>query len=140
MSPQWQVNKNKNKTKTKKRRRTTVILPKVQVTGYNQTRIHLKPHDVGFWLTALSRHSVGSYQGNELSRNSSRNAHPQSSQVAEPLWTDLWPEESSWCARADLHFFFFFFKRRREMIRRSVPLNSRIQGKTHHHRLYYCRR
>ena len=36
----------------------------------------------------LSRHSVGIYQGKELSHNSSRNTRPQSSQLAEPLWTD----------------------------------------------------
>ena len=35
-----------------------------------------------------SRHSEGTYQGNELSRNSSGNTRPQSSQLAEPLWTD----------------------------------------------------
>ena len=37
----------------------------------------------------LSRHSVGTYQGNELTRNSSGNTWPQLSQLAEPLWTDL---------------------------------------------------
>ena len=36
----------------------------------------------------LSRHSVGTYQGNELTRNSSGNTRSQSSQLAEPLWTD----------------------------------------------------
>ena len=36
----------------------------------------------------LSRHSVGTYQGNELRRNLSENVRPQSSQPAEPLWTD----------------------------------------------------
>ena len=36
----------------------------------------------------LSRHNVGSYNGNELARNSSGNVQPQSSQFAEPLWTD----------------------------------------------------
>ena len=36
----------------------------------------------------LSRHSVGTYQENELTRNSSGNAPSQSSQLAEPLWTD----------------------------------------------------
>ena len=36
----------------------------------------------------LSRHSVGTYQENEFTHNSSRNARPQSSQLAEPLWTD----------------------------------------------------
>ena len=36
----------------------------------------------------LSKHSVGTYQGNELTRNSSGNTRPQSSQLVEPLWTD----------------------------------------------------
>ena len=36
----------------------------------------------------LSRHSVGTYRGNELTRNSSGNARPQLSRLAEPLWTD----------------------------------------------------
>ena len=36
----------------------------------------------------LSRHSVGTYQENELTRNSSGNTPSQSSQLAEPLWTD----------------------------------------------------
>ena len=36
----------------------------------------------------LSRHTVGNYRGNELTRNSSGNTRPQSSQLAEPLWTD----------------------------------------------------
>ena len=31
---------------------------------------------------------VGAYQGNELTRNSLGNAHPQFSQLTEPLWTD----------------------------------------------------
>ena len=34
------------------------------------------------------RHSAGTYVENELTRNSSGNARPQSSQFAEPLWTD----------------------------------------------------
>ena len=36
----------------------------------------------------LSRPSVGTYQENELTRNLSGNTRPQSSQLAEPLWTD----------------------------------------------------
>ena len=36
----------------------------------------------------LSRHGVGTYQGNELTRNSSGNTRQQSSQFSEPLWTD----------------------------------------------------
>ena len=36
----------------------------------------------------LSKHSVGTYQKNELTRNSSGNTQLQSSQLAEPLWTN----------------------------------------------------
>ena len=36
----------------------------------------------------LCMRSVGNHQGNELTRNSSGNARPKSSQLAEPLWTD----------------------------------------------------
>ena len=36
----------------------------------------------------LSRHSVGNLSGNELTLNSSGNTRPQSSQFAEPLWTN----------------------------------------------------
>ena len=35
-----------------------------------------------------SMHSVGTRQGNELTRNSSGNTRPQSSQLSEPLSTD----------------------------------------------------
>ena len=36
----------------------------------------------------LPRHSVQTYQGKELTCNSSGNARLQSSQLAEPLWSD----------------------------------------------------
>ena len=36
----------------------------------------------------LFMHNVGTYQGNELTRYSSGNTRPQSSQLAELLWTD----------------------------------------------------
>ena len=36
----------------------------------------------------LSGHTVRTYQGNELTRNSSGNTRSQSSQLAEPLWID----------------------------------------------------
>ena len=36
----------------------------------------------------LSGHSVGTYQRNELTRNSAEYACVQLSQLAEPLWTD----------------------------------------------------
>ena len=41
------------------------------------------------WLTMLSKHSVKTYQRKELTRNSSRNAHPLSAQLDEPLWNDF---------------------------------------------------
>ena len=37
----------------------------------------------------LSTQSVGNLSGNELTRNSSGNTRSQSSQLVEPLWTDL---------------------------------------------------
>ena len=40
-------------------------------------------------LTMLSLRSAGTYQGIELTSNSSGNAWPESSQFAEPLWTDF---------------------------------------------------
>ena len=36
----------------------------------------------------LSRHSVGTHPENELTRNLSGSIRPQSSQLAEPLWTN----------------------------------------------------
>ena len=56
-------------------------------------RLHLNTHTP---LTQRSRsglimllctHSVGTYMGNVLTRNSSGNARLQSSQLAEPMWT-----------------------------------------------------
>ena len=51
----------------------------------------------------LCRHSVGTYQGNELTRSSSKNSLPQSSQLAEPLCTD-----PALFLSFFLSFFFFF--------------------------------
>ena len=39
-------------------------------------------------LTMLSRHNLGTYKENELTRNSSGNTRPLLSQLAEPLRTD----------------------------------------------------
>ena len=54
-------------------------------------------------LTMLSRRSVGTYWENEFVHNSSGNTRPQSSQLAEPMWTDPGLEKWNWCTRADLH-------------------------------------
>ena len=56
-------------------------------------RLHLNTHtpltqQSQSGLTMLSKHSVGAYQGNKLTSNSSGNTQPQSSQLTEPLWTD----------------------------------------------------
>ena len=55
-------------------------------------------------LTMLSRHSVGTYQGHKFTCNLLGNARPQSSQFAEPLWTDSGLKKWNWCAQTDLHF------------------------------------
>ena len=39
-------------------------------------------------LTMVFSHGAGTYQGNELTRNSSGNIRSELSQLAEPLWTD----------------------------------------------------
>ena len=41
---------------------------------------------------AVIQAECGSLSGNELTRNSSGNTQPQSSQLAEPLWTDSGPK------------------------------------------------
>ena len=46
----------------------------------------------------------GSLSGNELARNLSGNTQPQSSQLAEPLWTDPVLNSKNYCARDNLHF------------------------------------
>ena len=47
-------------------------------------------------MTVLADYAVheecGNNQGNDLTRSSSGNARTQSSQLAEPLWTDPWPK------------------------------------------------
>ena len=49
----------------------------MQVACYTEIRLHFRPNEVGVGLS-----------GNELTRNSSGNIRSQSSQLAEPLWTD----------------------------------------------------
>ena len=49
-------------------------------------------------LIMLSRHSVGIFQRNELTRNSLGNIRPQSAH-----W--FWPKMWDWCAWADLHLY-----------------------------------
>ena len=56
-------------------------------------RLHLNMHTFFTQIswsgwTVLSRHSVGTSEGNNITHDSSGNAHTQSSQLTEPLWTD----------------------------------------------------
>ena len=44
----------------------------------------------------LFMNSVGTHEGNEHTRNSSGNARPQSSQLAEPLFTGSGLKERNW--------------------------------------------
>ena len=76
------------------------VLPQWHIKGLGHSAkiaggvLHLNIRSCAFdlRLTTLSRNSVGTYQGNERTRNSSGNARPQSFQLAESLWTNpgLW--------------------------------------------------
>ena len=74
----------------------------------------------------LSRHRVGTYQGNELTQNSSGNTRQQLSQLARPLWTDPGLK----CAIGVRELIstltaIFFLKRRRGTNRQTFPQNPR---------------
>ena len=69
-------------TMARKRTRSFCQKSRWQITP---TRIHQRSRN---GLTKLSRHSVGKYQENELTDHSAGNTPPQSSQLAETLWTD----------------------------------------------------
>ena len=79
---------------------STPMLPQwhVKDTDHSATsaggRLHLKTYTPltrrcrSGLIMPLSRHSMGNLSGNELTCNLSGNTHPQSSQLAKPLWTD----------------------------------------------------
>ena len=79
-------------------RSTPVLLPShVEDPGHSAKsasgRLHVNMHTPLIQgsqsaLIMLSTHGMKTGQRNELTRNSPRNAQPQSSQLAEPLWTD----------------------------------------------------
>ena len=95
---------------------------------------HPCTHRIRSGLTVVSRHSVGICQGNELTRNLSGNTRPQSSQVAEQLWTDHGlNSERNWCVRADHHFKTKPEKRRRGINHRTFPKNFGTRGQSHQH-------
>ena len=79
----------------------------------------------------LSRHSVGSYPQNELTRNLSGNIRLQSSQLADPLWTD--PGIKSEISVRELISASKKKRRRRAMNGRTFSKNPRQRGKSHHH-------
>ena len=51
----------------------------------------------------LSRHSVGTLSGNELTHDSSGNTRSQSSQLIEPLWTNPRVKSEIKCVQTNLH-------------------------------------
>ena len=76
----------------------------------------------------------GNLSGNVLTRNLSGDIRPQSSQLAEPLWTDsgiksgISVRELITTSKKKKKK-----KRRREMNGRTFSPNPRKQGKSHHH-------
>ena len=80
----------------------------------------------------MSRHSVGTLSGNELIRNSSGYTWSQSSQLAEPMWTD--PGLKSGISMRELISTLNKKKKRRQgMNCRTFSQNPRTRGKSHHH-------
>ena len=94
--------------------RNMVILPNTMVTPKH--------------VYTLSRHSVETYLGNELTRNSSGNIRPQSSQLAEPLWTDS-GVKSVFSERELISIYKKRKKRRRGMNHRNFPRYPRSEEK-----------
>ena len=84
----------------------------------------------------LSRHSVGTYHENELTRNSSGNTRSQSSQLSEPPWTD--PGLKSEISVRELISTLKKKKERKKKKRRrgmncgTFSPNHRMRGKCHH--------
>ena len=88
--------------------RPVVLQLHVKDTGHSAKsaggRLHLNMRTPLSGLTMLFRHSAGTYQGNELTRNLSGNIQPKSSQLAEPLWTDPGLKSGiGMCGLSDLH-------------------------------------
>ena len=65
---------------------TPVILPKVQVTP--KKAYTFDPTKLQWADYAAVQAKCGNLSGNDLTRNLSGNIRPQSSKLAEPLWTD----------------------------------------------------
>ena len=75
----------------------------------------------------------GNLSGNELARNPSGNTQLQSSQLAEPLWTDPGLESGISVGKLISTLVIFFFKHRRGVNGRTFSQNPRKRGKSHHH-------
>ena len=99
-------------------------------------KLHLNTHTL---LTRRSRSGLtmrlfkcGNISGNELTRNSSGNTQSQSSQLAEPLWTDP-GLKSGISVRKLISIKKKKKKHRRAMNCRTFSQNPRTRGKSHHH-------
>ena len=84
------------------------------------------------WSDYAVQACFGDYHGNELAHNSSGNTRPQSSQLAEPLWT--YPGIKSGISVRELMSTFKKkkIKRRRGMNDRTFSQNSHKPGKSQH--------
>ena len=84
------------------------------------------------WASYAVEARVRTYRGNELTHVQLGNTRAQSSQLAEPLWTDLGLK-----SRIDVCELICTTKkkkkRRRGMNRRTFPPDPRKRGKSHHH-------
>ena len=112
-------------------KRPEVILPKSADGRLHLTCIHFWPYEVkAGWVCCPS------IRENELTRNSSGNTWQQSSQFAEPLWTDIGLKKWNWCVQADFHLKKKIVKKSagREWIIKTSPQKTRKQGKSYHHK------
>ena len=107
-----------------------------QVTSKNAYT--LDPTKSGWADYAAVQAQCGNLSGNELTRNSSGNIRQQSSQFAEPLWTD----PSQKCG-IGIHELISIRKKRgagggggggENLFVKFSPIMPRMPGKSHHHR------
>ena len=101
------------------------------VAGYTYTHEYtLDPTQL------LCRHSAGTYQENELTRNLSEDTRPQSSQLAEQLWTN--PGLKSGISVRELICTKKKKKKRTRLMNgRTFSPNSRKRRNSHHHH-HHC--
>ena len=97
-------------------------------------RLHPWPNKVGVgWLCRCPGIVCGNLSGNELPHKLSVSTEPQSSQLAEPLWTLCWKSGMGVGERISTEKKKEEEKHRWGMHGRPFSSNPRKQGKSHHH-------